>query len=105
MPKNVFVGIGISKNDDPFLAGKEAAEVAVEKMKKEGGSEPNFGLVFCSGGKYGKDDKTIKKFVDGVNSVFSGFENCKWVGCTTAGEIKPDGVEHGSAVVSVLSSK
>ncbi len=105
MPKNVFVGIGTSKNDDAFAAGKEAAEAAVEKMKKEGGDDPNFGLVFCSGGKYGKDDRTIKKFVDGVHSVLSKYDNCKWIGCTTAGEITPDGVMHSSATVTVLSSK
>ncbi|MCD6590562.1 MAG: hypothetical protein J7K72_01160 [Candidatus Aenigmarchaeota archaeon] len=105
MSKNVFAGVGISKNDDPFQAGKEAVEMAIKDMKKRGGNEPNFGLVFCSGGKYGKDDRTIKKFVDGCQSVFSKYKGCKWIGGTSSGEISNYGIYRGSVVAMVVSSK
>lgn len=105
MPKNVFAGVGISKNDDPFEAGKEAAEAAIKDLQSKCKNSPTFGIIFCSGGKYGKNDNTIKKFVDGIQSVFNKFKKIKWIGCTTAGEITPNGIEHGSAVVTVISSK
>jgi hypothetical protein len=102
MTKNVFAGVGISKNDDPFIAGKEAVEKAINEMKKRGGKKPTFGLVFCSGGKYGKDDKTIQKLVDGAHSVFG---DIPWVGCTTCGEISNYGLTTDSCLVSVISSE
>ena len=105
MPKNVFAGVGISSDGDPYKAGKDAVEKAIEDMRKRGGKDPIFGIVFCSGGKYGRDEKTIKSFVDGAHSVFSQFKDCKWVGCTTGGEISENNVTHGSVVVSVLSSE
>ncbi|MEM4259817.1 MAG: hypothetical protein QXG00_01115 [Candidatus Woesearchaeota archaeon] len=43
--KNIFVGTGISKNDDPAIAGREAVEMAI----KNSGKPPDFGIVFCSG--------------------------------------------------------
>jgi hypothetical protein len=102
MPKNVFAGVGISKNDDAFVAGKEAVEDAIEKMKEKGGKEPTFGLVFCSGGKYGKDEKTLQKLVDGAHSVFG---NIPWVGCTTCGEISNYGSTTNCCVACVVSSE
>ena len=102
--KNIFAGVGISKADDPFTAGKEAVEIAIKEMQSRGGKQPNFGLVFCSGGKYGKNDKTIRELVNGAHSVFSEY-NCKWVGCTTSGEITPKGIEHGSVVVCAISTE
>lgn len=101
MPKNVFAGVGISKNDDPFVAGKEAVEKAINEMKKRGGKKPTFGIVFCSGGKYGKDDKTLQKFVNGTHSVFG---NTPWMGCTTCGEISNYGATENSCVACVISS-
>lgn len=102
MPKNVFAGVGISTADDPFAAGKEAVEKAIDEMKKHGGKIPTFGLVFCSGGKYGKDDKTIKKLVDGAHSVFN---DTPWVGCTTCGEISNYGATTNSCVACAISSE
>lgn len=101
MPKNVFAGVGMSKADDAFTAGKEAVEQAMEQMKKQGGKKPTFGLVFCSGGKYGKNDKTIQKLVDGAHSIFG---DTPWVGCTTCGEISNSGATTNSCVACVISS-
>jgi len=100
--KNVFAGVGISKASEPFKAGKEAVEMAMEEIKKHGGDKATFGLVFCSGRKYGKDDKTIQKLVDGAHSVFG---NTPWVGCTTAGEISSYGFTEGSCVAMVIQSE
>lgn len=105
MPKNVFAGVGVSKNEDPFQAGKEAVEMAIENVKKRGGKEPNFGLIFCSREKYGNSDSTMQKFLDGVSSVFSSYKDCKWMGCTTAGEISNYGATEGSCVVLAVDSK
>jgi len=102
MPKNVFAGVGISKADDAFTAGKEAVEMALKKMREQGGKKPTFGLVFCSGGKYGKDDKTIQQLVDGAHSIFG---DTHWVGCTTAGEISNYGFTEGSCVAMVIQSE
>jgi hypothetical protein len=102
MPKNVFVGVGISKNDDPFEAGKEAVEMAISNMRKQGGKNPSFAVVFCSGSKYGKNDKTIKKLVDGAHSLL---KKVNWIGCTTAGEISNFGVTNGTCVAMVVGSR
>src|SRR3990170_2237920 len=101
MSKNVFAGVGISKNDDSYEAGKEASRMAMEDMKKQGGKEPIFGFVFCSGGKYGKNESTLKNLVDGAGSVFG---NTPWVGCTTCGEISNWGATTNSCVVAAISS-
>ena len=99
--KNVYAGTGISRDDDPYKAGKEAVEMAIEKA----GKSPEFGVVFCSGGKYGSNDKKIQKLVDGAHDAFmAANKNCKWVGCTTAGEISNYGFSQGSCVAMSLSS-
>jgi len=102
LAKNVFAGVGISKKDDPFEAGKEAVYNAIEDMKKLGGNKPTFGIVFCSGGKYGKNDKKMQKLVDGANSIL---KDTPWVGCTTAGEISNFGFTTESCVALVLESE
>ena len=102
MPKNLFVGTGVSKADDSFTAGKEAVEMAIGEMKKKGGKEPTFGLVFCSGKKYSKTEKDIQKLVDGAHSVFG---DTPWVGCTTCGEIYTKDLERYSCVAMALSTE
>jgi hypothetical protein len=102
MAKNVFAGVGISYNDDSFTAGKEAVEKAMNEMKKQNGKIPTFGFVFCSGGKYGKNDNTIQKLVDGAHSVFGG---TNWVGCTTAGELSNFGFTENSCIAMVVESE
>jgi hypothetical protein len=102
MQKNAFAGVGLSKADDSFTAGKEAVEKAINEMKKQGGKKPTFGVVFCSGGKYGKDDKTLQKLVDGAHSVFEG---TPWIGCTTAGELSNYGFTENSCVALAVESE
>ena len=97
--KNIQVGQGLSKDDDPYTAGKEAATSAIKDYA--GKDKPDIGFVFCSGAKYGKDDKSINEFVKGISEVL---EDITWVGCTTAGEISKEGLTKGSAVVTVLQS-
>lgn len=96
--KNVYAGDGISTNDDPFIAGKEAVEKAMQGFEKK----PSFGFVFCSGGKYGKDKKTIQKLVDGANSAFKG---TTWIGSTTCGELSSMGFSNQSVVCLAVSSE
>ncbi|MCK4492042.1 MAG: helix-turn-helix domain-containing protein, partial [Candidatus Altiarchaeales archaeon] len=90
--KNVYAGVGISKNDDPFEAGKEAAEMAV----KECGKEPIFGLVFVS------ERYDHEKLVKGLDMIFKDVPYC---GCTSLGEVTQRGISHDSCVVMALSSK
>jgi len=100
--KNVYAGTGISRDDDPYKAGKEAVEMAIEKA----GKSPEFGVVFCSGGKYGNNDKRIKKLVEGAHDAFmAANKNCKWIGCTTAGEISNYGFSTDSCVAMIINSQ
>lgn len=96
MPKNVFAGVGVSSNDDPFLAGKEAVKMAVEEMKSKGGVEPTFAFIF-TGSNYDLDELN-----DGIISVL---RDCQYVGCTTCGEISTHGFSRHSCVAIVISSE
>lgn len=99
--KNIFAGVGISAHDDAYKAGREAVETAVKKA----GKAPSFGVVFCSGAKYGKDDATIAKLVKGADDEFKKHnKNCRWIGCTTAGEISNYGYTENTCIVLALSS-
>ncbi len=100
--KHVFAATGRSVNNDPYLAGKEA----VEKAIKNSGKKPEFGLVFCSGGKYGQDYKKITRLVKGAHDAFmKANPKCKWVGCTTAGEISSEGFSKNSCVAMSINSE
>ncbi|MFC2143233.1 FIST signal transduction protein [Candidatus Aenigmatarchaeota archaeon] len=99
--KNVHAGVGISKSEDPYKAGVDAVKMAIKKA----GKPPEFGVVFCSGAKYGKDEATIKKLVKGANDEFKKHnKSCRWIGCTTAGEISNYGYTENSCVALSLTS-
>ncbi|MCJ7450235.1 MAG: FIST C-terminal domain-containing protein [Candidatus Nanohaloarchaeota archaeon QJJ-9] len=98
--ENIDTGQGISDAEDPYKAGKQAAKEAMENY--DGEEKPDIGFVFCSGSKYGKNDETIEKFVEGVNEEFGDIE---WVGATSAGEISKEGFTQGTAVATVISSE
>ncbi len=102
----LFVGTGYSKDDDPFKAGYNAVMNAAKDLEKDGcKKKPEFGFIFCSGSKYGKNDKTIKKFVEGANKAFKEINpNIKWVGGTTAGEICDKYIGFSSAVAMLIQS-
>lgn len=87
------VGVGWSKKDDSFLAGKEASEKALSAL---GSSSPDLIFVFSSI-RY-----EHKKLLKGVREVT---KNSPLIGCTTGGEITPEGPQKGSVVVSAIKSK
>lgn len=101
MVKNVFAGIGVSTEKNPVKAGKEAVGMAI----KNAGKPPDFGIVFCDGGKYGKNDLSIKKLVTSADKMFKKSNpKIKWIGCTTAGEISNFGLGFGSVTAMAISS-
>ena len=105
--KNVFAGTGVSANVDAYEAGKEAVEMAISSMRKQGTDKgPDFGFVFCSGGKYGiQGDKRMQQLVDGAHKSFvASNPKCHWVGCTTASEISSAGYSKESCVAMAISS-
>lgn len=105
--KNVFAGTGKSTNDDAYYAGRESVEAAILKMKAQGVDQgPDFGIVFCSGGKYGQDHNVIQALVKGAHEAFTNSNSkCQWIGCTSAGEISNKGFSKNSCVAFALTSK
>jgi len=99
--KNVFVGTGTSSSDDPIAAAKAAVNGAIAVA----GKPPTFGIVFAAG-KYGKDDASMAAFVKAAHEAFMASNpECKWVGCTTTGELSNFGLARGSVVAMALSSE
>ncbi len=87
MQKNLLTGIGISSNDEPYSAGREAVSQAIEKA----GNHPDFGLFFCAGKKYCENEKKIKLAAKGAHDAFmSANPKCAWIGCSTAGIFTKD---------------
>lgn len=87
------VGVGWSKNDDSFKAGKEASEKALFSL---GNSFPDLLFLFSSI-RY-----EHKKLLRGVRDVI---KDSPLVGCTTGGEICSEGPQKGSVVLTALKSK
>lgn len=83
-------GLGSSKNEDSFAAGKESCEKALSQV----GGNADFLLVFSSS-KFNLDE-----LMRGINGVRG---EAKLIGCTTAGEITTDG--SGKNSVAVLAVK
>lgn len=80
-----------SQKKESFDAGKEATEMAVNKLSKT----PNIFWVF------GAISYDQEKLLEGVNSVIPG---TPVVGCTTDGEISTPGLSTDSVVVLALAS-
>lgn len=88
----IYIGVGSSKDEDSFKAGKEAAELAMDGIK----GKPTFSIMFSS------VRFDLEKLLKGVRSVIKG----PLIGCSDAGEITNDGVETGSiAVMSIKSDE
>ncbi|HIH20774.1 TPA: hypothetical protein HA244_05900 [Candidatus Micrarchaeota archaeon] len=97
----IRAGTGASHDADPSKAGRKAAEEAVRELAKP----PDFAFVFCHGATYGKDDESINALVSAVNHVLKGKNpRCRWVGCTTDGEISDKGCFFNSCSVLALAS-
>lgn len=87
-----WVGIGHSRAAESFRAGEEAAAQALERM-----SHPPADLVFLFGSiRY--DQETL------LRGVASQIFRTPLVGCSTAGEILPEGPAHRSVVAMAIRS-
>lgn len=87
------VGVGWSKKDDSFEAGREAAEKALFAV---GSTSAEIVLVFSSI-RY-----EHKKLLKGIKDLI---KDSPLIGCTTGGEITSEGPQKGSVVVSAIKSK
>jgi len=86
------VGIGVSHTPDSFRSGEEAALACLNQM---GGIRPDLLFVF---GSIRFDQSLLLK---GITSVTG---SVPLVGCSTAGEILPDGPHRRSVVVMSIQS-
>lgn len=91
MHERISVGVGSGKGDDPYNAGKEAAEKALKDMS----GKPDLTILFSSV-KY-----DTQKVLNAVRAVTG---ETPLVGCSTAGEITSDGPQTESVAVMMLKS-
>ncbi len=84
------VGVGWSKIEDSYIAGREASEKAISAL-----GSPSPDLVFA----FSSIRFDHKKLIKGVREVF---KDKPLLGCTTGGEICSEGPQKGSVVVSAL---
>lgn len=98
----LYIGTGCSQAKEGALAGKRTVEAALRDFEADGGDVPEFGLLFCSGGKYRGD---VEELVEVADTAFrSANDGIEWIGCTTAGEIFRGELRTGSCIALVLSS-
>ncbi len=90
--KNVFAGVGVSANQDSYVAATEAAKQAL----KECGQEPTFSFVFVG------SNHDLKKTTKGLKDTLG---NSPFVGVTTCGEYSSKGPSRHTCTVLTLSSK
>jgi hypothetical protein len=88
----LFVGVGASRNEDSFEAGKRAVNESLATLK---GEKADILIVFAS--PRFKHAELLK----GITSVTG---NVPMVGGTTAGEISNKGFEEGSVVIMAIHS-
>ena len=81
--KNIQVGIGVSKLDDPYEAAKDAVEQAIKEC---GTDNPKFSIVFAS------SEFDPYKVAEGIQTKLDGNH---WIGCTSDRELNSKtGYEH-----------
>src|SRR5215212_4824600 len=87
-------GVGMSRNHNPSVAGREAAEQALEKA---GLSKPDFVFMF---GSIGYDQRSL------VRAVRETTRGAPLTGCSAEGTIDGDGADESnfSVVVTAISS-
>lgn len=88
----ISAGVGLSKNNDSYQAGYEAAKIAANQA---GGGKPDFLIAFAS---VNFDQKEI---VRGIRDAGS---NALFIGCTDAGEITNEGPTQKSVAVMAIRS-
>jgi len=80
------IEVSVAHGKDPYRVVEEALD-GLER-------DPNLGFVFFS-----------PDHVDDIEDAVSGLpDGCRTVGCSTAGELTPEGYTSGSVVVALLSS-
>src|SRR5215216_3914161 len=91
---SIKAGVGMSRHHNPSIAGREAAEQALEKV---GVDKPDFVLMF---GSSGYDQRSLL----GAVREFTG--GAPLTGCSAAGTINGDDADESnfSVVVTVISS-
>jgi hypothetical protein len=87
--KNLYVGIGVSKNKDAYKAAKEAAEKSIKGFNKE----QNFSIVYTNA------DYDQNEIARGVNEVLGK----NWVGASADKQFNSEFSYSKDIVVSVLS--
>jgi hypothetical protein len=87
--KNVQVGMGASKNKDPYLAAKEAAKEAIKNLDKEA----TFSIVYTNS----EFDQNL--ILKGINEILKD----KWVGSSVDKQISSKYDYDKNLVVSVVS--
>lgn len=80
------IEVGVAYGKDPHAVVEDAIDQLTE--------DPNLGLVFFS-------PKHIEEIESAVGSLPEG---CKVIGCSTAGELTPDGYTYGTVIVALISS-
>lgn len=104
MSDKLHIGVGSSEAVEAGRAGENAVRRALQDFRFDGGEEPRFGLVFCSGGKYGRGESIEKLVAAADDELRSASEDIDWIGCTTAGEIFRGELRTGSCIALVMSS-
>ena len=100
--KYIEAGTGASSDPNPAAAGRNAARQALEEL----GKKPDFAFVFCHGATFAKRDEDVTALVSAVDAELKKKNpNCRWVGCTTDGEISDKGCFFNSCVVMALTSE
>jgi hypothetical protein len=94
VPMTTKAGVGMSRHHDPDVAGREAAEQALEEA---GVSKPDFVLMF---GSIGYDQRSL------VRAVRESVGGAPLSGCSAEGTINGDDADESnfSVVVTVVSS-
>lgn len=92
---SVLVGIGISRNKDPYLAGREAAYSAKQKA---GAENISFAFVFAT------VQFKLELLLEGVKETLG---NTPFIGSSSAGIITPSGIDLNNtvAVMAISSPK
>src|SRR5918997_2893426 len=92
---SIKAGVGMSRHHNPSIAGREAAEQALEKV---GVDKPDFVLIF---GSSGYDQRSL---LGAVREITGG---APLTGCSAAGTINGEDADESnfSVVVTVISSE
>ncbi len=89
----MIAGIGLSKNEDPYLAGREAAEIARKKIPKE---KIDLAIIFSS------INLASSSLLRGIRDMIG---KVSIIGCTASSPISGLKIEREAVLVILISSK